>query len=349
VTSTGFHQWQGPQLCYDPKDGSWGPRPGPCPPGEDPITFPTIPFPRKTITYAVSGAQTLWDDVWGGIKGVWHTEAQGLQSGADITWDTLNATVDVASKWFMTGWTTYVSGIAEEVTDLTNAVIDFSDNIWYYAVESTAMLENLIAQAYLDFRAELSYVTQGLENTVTDTEHRLQTQIDALPHIMQQWSIDHIFQPLEENILRTAQQIYDTITWDVTALQGQITHLDTVVVPALLTALAAVSTNVDKLQAWQDECGDPMCATYGPKTDLTKLLKSLQALLGLLAGVGLADLTESDLERIAGYFSAITTNDVEGFVNAFAGAGATLGSASGAVVSDLGHIAAETFATVSGL
>jgi len=308
-----------------------------------------MPHIANPLPGIIQGGEQRWETIAHTARDLFHSAVSFFEDGASIAAGDVKSIVATALDVSQTMWSTYIStleawtitGIDEVASTLDDARAEARTG----AIELGQMIDALSGRL-VDGLSNVLKVATTYTDDVVDTLAR--TVLGELGNV-ETWAIDNIASPLLNEIAVAKADVLDALERglaDVETYARDLVSSETLDRVAALAGLAAI---VAALGAWIDECGVPMCETYGPGTDLTKLLKGLEALLGILAGVGLANLTERDVERIASYFLAITAGDAEGFVNAFAGAGETLGSAGGTIVSDLGHIAAETFASVSGL
>lgn len=173
---------------------------------------------------------------------------------------------------------------------------------------------------------------RAIQDTQTFTNAALQRQ----SLVLKQWSVDHIFQPMRERIAQeaTRRQIADDHITQ-TVIPAVRADLMQQLAPVVVTATAALGI-ARKVATWVDECGAPMCDTMGPKTDLGKALKALGGLLGLLAGVELAHLTEADLEHLAHVLASIGERGATALLDDFVEGGADIGDAAHLILGDIG-------------
>jgi len=150
------------------------------------------------------------------------------------------------------------------------------------------------------------------------------------------WVVQDIYTPLTQIISVVDTQLQQA---DQKILQEAKDYADQVSLQRVLTLLptiAAIQQSIRALQTFNDECGEPMCETMGPKTDLGKLLKNLAGLLGLLAGFAVAGLTEHDLEQMAEQLAANAFTPAETLFGRFVQSGETVGGAAASLVDDIG-------------
>lgn len=299
--------------------------------------------------YFVAGAKAAWSDVYSWVKTGWHALWGAASSAVTITADDVQNAIDIALGKEQQAWASFV-GVLDQW--MAAAVTSLTETIGWVALIATAIDQTLTA--------ELQAAEQLTGALLANLEARLLQEMIAgdlaleqfVLHEVQgveQWVQSQVVAPFLIEIQRLQVQIQDETQHVLQEAEGYSDLRLAASLAPVLAIIATIEQQVVKLQTENDECTEPMCETMGPNTNLGKWLKDLEALLGILAGVGLANLTAKDAERIASFFQAITTGTVDDFVNAFAGGGATLGSAGGAIVSDLGDIAGKALAEVSGL
>jgi hypothetical protein len=169
-------------------------------------------------------------------------------------------------------------------------------------------------------------VVPAVESQITHTQQlALQYALDA-EQAAQSWTQTNVLVPLIESIgqLKTdLLQVIDLKAQESHQIsQQQVNSLRAELMPAIAAAAAAAAAN----KTWIDDCGEPMCQSMGPKTDLGKLLKALKVAEWAAVLAELAALNEHGLE---GALQEIE-NQVSGIVNTFRdlfiGGGAGLGS-----------------------
>jgi len=323
-----------------------GPIPVPLPLGGHPPPVPHIGNPLPEWKYDF---QQGWHGVASAVSGLWHGALSFLDRGAGVVVGDVENIVEAAINANITAWSSFIStledwivvGIDEVGTALDIVSGSFADQV----ITLLDLIEGVKADA-------LTWALDTFNNARIYTDQVIDAlRADVLRGLadVETWAIDNIEHPLLNDIATVRADLLDWIEARIGQAEAYARDLTDTETLARVAAIAGLAAALARIATWVEECGAPMCETYGPNTDLTKLLKGLEGLLTILAGVGLANLTEADVETLAGYFSAVALGDVEGFVNAFTRDGRTLGSSAGTVISDIGHIAAEAFAEVSGL
>jgi len=149
---------------------------------------------------------------------------------------------------------------------------------------------------------------------------------------LQVWSTENIYIPLATDVATeriTRQQQVDRITQhDIPDLRTELLQK---LAPIATTAAAAASI-ATQVATWVDDCGEPMCQTVGPKTDLGKFLKLLNLASTAALIAELANLDEHGIEQLYSDFQQKATDVLSVFEQLFVGKGEKLG----AVIGDLG-------------
>jgi hypothetical protein len=179
----------------------------------------------------------------------------------------------------------------------------------------------------------------GIEGEIRDTQKWIDAAIDGVVGVITGWAIDNIYNPLDRHIRETEQSLQDRITGtaaDVYDAAADLVHSETA---RRVAAVAGVAAVVAAIATEVTECLRPMCDQFGPKTDLSKILNQLKGLLGVLAGVELATLTEDDLEHFAHVLASVGTRGAEGIIEDFVMGGETIGEAGVTLLGDIGSAA----------
>lgn len=295
---------------------------GPIGPASPAPTGPltNIPTPGQLITYVGQGVQATWNDVWGYISGaassaatdilnVEQTIGQAVLNGIEAY---VGAELQALGGFINDAIDIAVSGIDGLSTALDTAVLGLYDDVVY--------LDKIAYGLLLD--------VQGIEgNIIPNIEQRLLdlgTATAAFIHLgiadVQTWAIDNIYNPLLNDVQTLERDTVIAIEGTATRVLDEARSLVKDEVINRTAAIAALATAVAAITTFVEECGQPMCDTFGPKTDLGKLFKAL-ALAGELAALAeLANMNEHDLaallttvgRKAATYIDFLETNFVAG-------------------------------------
>lgn len=278
---------------------------------EAPEIIPAI----ETVDEAGQVIRVRFDQAFPGQAPPWFISAQGTQTKIAKTWDSL---YDYVTEPFK-------SQTAPATLNMP-AVIQAFQAPLERQLQVTSTYTNLLADFLNTFAYKETWERLNLGQTMTNLFENTQAQIDAnddqlryLEHlsipalqgdiarlraaqvelqrnvllVANQWGLDNIFRPLHENIndleARTNIRIKAGDEKTLDDARSLINAHDA----ELAAGLGAVALAVKALQSWVDDCGEPMCQQFGPKTDMSSLLKKLLegGILGLLAGFALADPT----------------------------------------------------------
>lgn len=267
----------------------------PSPPNLTPVPdlppeLPSTPFPPigPIFRYVVHGASAAWSDIASWVSDEWHKATSFMDDGQIAIIADVKKIVDQAINYSQTAWSTFVSALETQligdmqavygnIDDLTSSLYDNVNALWDALDHQLTLITSWALQSM-----------QSIDSVIAGVAHDGQAALDFANASIRQWVVDDIFKPLEEDILRTAQQIYNAIDWETANLQNQLNDLNRNVLPGMAASIATLTAAQAALQKWQDECGDPMCEEYGPKTDLSKLLKDAKLLeiMSLIASLG---------------------------------------------------------------
>lgn len=255
-----------------------------------------LPGADAIAIYKGTTGLPTWDNVWQWVKdGYNFVFSGGTPIANPPTWADMKAATDASTKYMIQA----MSGFHDRAVKTTLALgwqlsagIDNQTNAELHDFQQLdTRLTPVEAQTALIVNDALPQLWQGLENTRALNE----AQIAEIVPVIQQWTRDNIAMPLLESLGEIHEQLDQKIN-DTIAAIPQIVK-DNIPVAGLATAasVAAVATKVAAVGSWVDDCGEPMCETMGPKTDLGKLLKAV-SLLGAAAALGdFATMTEADV------------------------------------------------------
>lgn len=318
-----------------------------------PIEIPDVPIPGPPLHIPRLGDAYSWTDVASWAGDVFSLGASNVSGVLDLLTGAANLTV---------GKVIDIAGVALDMAvtvtaSFTNIAIKYVDDVGQSLTDTLNALESYafenVAALYDDFNALSRYaydavaaiggaidnIWQAIDWLVTGFAEDLISTIEA-------WAIDHVYDPLLAEIRKEVGALRGDVGVVADYLQSEIDRITKLDLPGILSKIGALSIAITLLQDFVDNCGQPMCDQFGPGTDLSKWLNALKGLLGLLAGVVLADLTEADLERIAATFATLSSDEVATFFDAFVTSGETLGQAGGTLLGDVGGVALDVLRDV---
>jgi len=305
-----------------------------------------VPTPGPVIQFVGKGLQAAWDDVWSWVSHTAKHELGALATGLE---DYVQAAMSIVEEYVgnsvkaLSGFINDVGTYAESGFE-TAAVI--SADVLGYAVSEVMAIDG-----YID--AILQALLQAGANTldligaaITAAEGYALDVAEAGDALVKQWVIDDIYSPLLDGFVTSIDDLRTLLDEAVGALQTQINGIDGTYIPDIVAAIAGLLTITEGLTTTMDECAVPTCDFVGPNSDLGKLLKSLEGLLGILATLAVADMSLDELERLANNIAALASPGADAFVSAFVGGGETVEQAGGAILGDVSGAAGDVLSAL---
>ncbi len=325
-----------PYWLVDPPEGRYiVPWSGEVIPIDVPPVPVDVPVAGPVIHFIGEGEHAVWNDVWGWIK--------GGASSVVSTYDQLATAVITDVVHIVESYTgehlAAISGFINRTFDYAQAGLD-AINFWTADAISIAFgdiqgitaglteLENIVAAidgtVIPGVFAELSGLIEGVYGDLVGG-------ID----LVKSWAIDTIYTPLDteiRNVEATIPVWAEGALTDAKAYADQLVHSEALQRAA---AIAGIAAAVSALVAESETCTQPMCDTFGPKTDLGKLLKGLQLALAAGALAEIANAKESDvadaITRVASHLATV----INTFETQFVTGG---GTAAELVAAELGNL-----------
>ena len=116
---------------------------------------------------------------------------------------------------------------------------------------------------------------------------------------VESWVKSDVLAPLLRDIQGIEARI-DAVTGDVTrTIEARLGALVNARLGAIVATIAALSAAVATITAEMTECVEPMCETFGPNSDLGRLLKQLDVLKWAAIIAALESTSVEDLEQLA--------------------------------------------------
>lgn len=269
-------------------------------------------------------AKNAVDDVWHGITGLFGSAKDAVQT---VEHAVLATTTQVIATFAELA-------IDYTITLYTHAEFDIADaKLW--ALDIISGIESQIGwigDEIAGIDGELTGILDGLVGIID------YVVLQAVPGILGEagrWAIDNIYNPLDTDIRTLEDRVDRTITGAVADVEAYARDLVDSEALRRAAAIGAVAVTVAGILDWVAECGEPTCEFVGPNTKLGKLLKGLEALLGVLAGAELATLTEADLEHLAGILADVGGTGAQHVLSGFVEGGETIGTAGRDLLGDI--------------
>lgn len=292
--------------------------------GLPPIDLAWVPVTDAPVEYVGSGEQPTWNDVNAHTDTQIDAQTNDLMTAAPVTGTQTARAIKVAAGETIKSLSGFINqataATAQVETDLRAELDAMSANIGALQAINDGRMTELEAIVNLIVHEAIP----SLQAQILRLRHDVPLYVEYAALANRQWTIDHIFDPLEQRINVTArtQKVYtDTAARAVTQ---HATHLVNTETLARIAAVAGVATAVKVATDFVDRCGEPMCQTMGPTTPLGKLFKALNlvadaALLAAILGMNEQQLADA-VSAMVGKFATIV-GDFEGF---FAPGGETL-------------------------
>lgn len=290
------------------------------------VNPPAIPSPGPIIRYLGEGEHAVWDNVFSWVTGS-AKKFLGLE-GAGLS--ALEALVLPIVETYVGQLLQAGSGFWNDISDFAatgiEAAIDFADEGLRRLLRDVLGIEDWVSglQTLLGLVADVAI--PALLGEIIRIGGSIDARILGALAGVEAWAIDNIYNPLLEDVVRTAGDLYDAIQataeWVVAEAEGLVSA-ETL---ARIAAIGALAASVAALAEWVAECGAPMCDTFGPKTDLGKFLKALNIAGTAALLAELAALDADGIETLLRGMQALAGGVVDDFEAIFTG-GETIGSA----------------------
>lgn len=234
-----------------------------------------------------------WDNFWihagANLNNWWHTSANFLFGAPSVTMHEVGQAINLSQHLTMRAVKQLYSRVTAKATaGITNLarVARFQQHEISQLARGHLALSKWTASHILGaIQAAEVYSNRQLNKYKTDVNNRL--NVERLR--AQQWATDHILRPV--------QTALSAVNDRVSMVQASIpTVAKAVALPLIATAVAPLTKTLTqhsaRLKALEQEaktCTEPMCETFGPKSDWGKLLKKYKPALfyALLAELAL--------------------------------------------------------------
>lgn len=262
------------------------------------------PAPDPDVKYPGEGAVKLWNDVYHYGTSIVHYFTRGRGGTSYVMSDQLDEAIDGAIGATVKSLSGFINRAAQIGLDAQQ----------WSSIQLDAMSANIGAiYGYFDQRvSELERIQNALVHNYVPlvAGEVAQLRDDMLAGFKfnsaadRQWSIDNIYRPLEENIGKVQAQ---ALTWADNAYDRATSYADRADDALGLNVLRGIAPTIAAVAALQtesDECVKPMCDTFGPKTDIGKLLKGLKLAGEIAALTAIMQMDAGDLGQL---IHAVTT------------------------------------------
>lgn len=263
-----------------------------------------------------------WDDFWiaagGKLNDVWHSVSGTLFGrGSDINRAETMGMIRLGLHVSMRASRQLITSAAARSAAITGAlykgVLSVANTVRNLTTFTVNHLNQLNADMRVGDRATRNYVDARLNNVGAG----IQAQINHSTNALRAEMIRDILNPLHTSVVRLGT-IANTALGEAHTLESQMKrHVLPELAAATLIGKQAL-TMAKQAKQWEDDCGEPMCQTMGPKTDLGKLLKrtNVAAILALLAAIAALDpdTVENASEEFGRLFGPVLSRWAEGWL-----------------------------------
>jgi hypothetical protein len=301
-------------------------------PPTSPSPFPApeatawVPTPDPPVTYTGTTPQPSWENVFEYYSQTTHAQTPDLPVPSPVTGLQVQRAIDVAQGQTIKALSGFINQavdlqtlssqeLANRITDVENIVAALNNNQGVINQQQHAILDLLVNGAIPELWAEIHKTQQQIIN-----------EANGVLKLMQQWSLDHIFKPLEEQLGQEKTNRIAQVDSVITSLPGTIVSRVEAMGLATAAGLAGVAAQVATLAQESTDCTVPMCETMGPKTDLGKLLKALSLAGDVALLAEIANINESDLASLISTVASKAATYIDFFENTFMTGGQSIGS-----------------------
>ncbi len=265
-----------------------------------------------------------------------HNRVQeSLPVGRAPSWDDIEFTVERASYDQLSITATFTNLLSdfilgEAIQTLSNDISLLQTIVALWTPQQVTNWNLTTTQNYV-----LTQLLPALEAQQLALTQYTAAIVDTILPDMERRIVEDTYVPLHQRIVQEdIERHADTAQIRNTAIPDAVDALDRKYAP--VAALAATALSVaNAAKTITEDCAQPMCDAAGGAGNFKKVWDLLSGLLGLLAGVEVAHLTEHDLESLAERFASVGAGGLETFMETFVGGGASVGDAAGAILGEI--------------
>ena len=300
---------------------------------------PAIPFalpsPGPIINYLSAGEHAVWNDVWGWIKGAAADAKQGLSNLDQTIVGPVISVVEAYVGSELKALSGYVNDTFSWAADGFGQITDTVSSVLSDELSNYEFLSNELVDIDTLLGEVVGTTIPNIEDVIAAVAGSIGVDVlDGLANV-ETWAIDNIYDPLVAEVAAVAEgarvdvvtvagEIYDAVKAEINA--------ETL---ARIAAIAGLATAISALTTFVDECAEPMCSSFGPKTDLGKFLKALSVASDAALFLELANLDDAGLNSLIQSFQGLSSGIIDEFDTLFLGGGATLSKVASTVAAKL--------------
>jgi len=280
-------------------------------PDVGPVDAPSImPAPAPVESF-IGQVENKWSAWWDFSVDKFGSLWSGLFDGANAAISDVKDMVTTALSWEHTLWSSFHTLqylFTVSVWDTINSTVD---TLQSFVIGSIASLGVDVLNIETWLGEVIAPEIAGIEGDLRGWETWTITAIGQVIDGLQGWAIDHIYNPLDADIRNVETWVEARVDSAIDTLRGDIAEAVHNEALQRLAAIAGIAAAVSAIASWVDDCGEPMCQTLGPKTDLGKILKALSVATDLALFAELANLDEAQLQQllsgVAGWGGRVVT------------------------------------------
>lgn len=249
-----------------------------------------------------------WDDMWlsagAHIEGIWHGVYNFLNPPSKPSSADVKRMIDARAA--LTAEHARQVSTAHTAVELALASVMHAEHVARVGDRNVA--GSRIRAAYTEAVkvANANYVKAVSHANALDKARAKVTlqQIAQNTTAERQHAVDTIQRPLSTQALKTQAQL-ENFQKSIGALIAASVAAETAArITPIMKTLANIQARLAPLEKEAENCVQPMCDVVGPKTDVGKLLKSVNVAKWLAAFAALETMDVKTLERIAGTIAA---------------------------------------------
>lgn len=303
-----------------------------------PIPVPPVPLPwtgqgapeldlptdDEIIDFVGRGVKATWNDVWGWVRGTAkaHIDAAGFLFGDEIIRFVPVIEAYVGQQ---------LKAVSSFISDVGNFAAAGIDHLADLALDAAWSIVGIASFLY-DFEVAWFVSLNDIVNRLLPNLGALALEAfdyayniaHAVGYGIMEWVLSSVMSPVLEELLRVENAIRADVFEFVAAVAGTIVEQVNGLELDLLARLALVAGITVSVARWVENCGDPMCRSFGPGTNLGKLFQAFETagILALLMEIG--DMTEDEIVARLQEFASDMGGIVDTVNDVFVGGGGSL-------------------------
>lgn len=257
----------------------------PLPVGPIPGLPSNLPSPDPIIQFVGAGEHAVWNDVWNWIKGASSAAVDVLNTSEAAIANAVLGTVENYVGNQLKALSGFIDSAYQYTLDVGNLINTFAVEGIVSLYNDVVFIDEILRQLLDDVKGIDNWIANLVPSIVGVVMDALTAEINAAIQNVESWAIDNIYNPLDGAIRDVETRVDEAIVGAAADVEQYARDLVNAEALQRLAEIAGILSAIAALQTFVEECGDPMCQVMGPKTDLGKLLKALDAaaLLAIIA------------------------------------------------------------------